>query len=116
MLFVVANVSYQAGLQFYDAMLPEVSTPRNRGKIGGIGVAVGYLGSFLGIMLGRWILTGVDDLPTALQSDLYVQVFTMSAALFLVFALPCFFLVKERRRPDRHFDARAVRRAVDQVV
>ena len=37
-LFVVANVLYQAGLQFYDALLPEVSTEANRGRISGIGV------------------------------------------------------------------------------
>ena len=36
--FVIANVAYQAGLQFYDAMLPEVSHEGNRGKISGIGV------------------------------------------------------------------------------
>jgi MFS-type transporter involved in bile tolerance (Atg22 family) len=39
-LFVVANVGYQAGLQFYDALLPEVSTEENRGWIGGIGTGV----------------------------------------------------------------------------
>src|SRR3954464_9851799 len=42
--FIVANVAYQAGLQFYDAMLPEVSHEENRGTISGIGVGVGYLG------------------------------------------------------------------------
>src|SRR4029079_15741482 len=45
--FVIANVAYQAGLQFYDAMLPEVSHEGNRGKISGIGVGVGYLGSYI---------------------------------------------------------------------
>jgi MFS-type transporter involved in bile tolerance (Atg22 family) len=30
--FVIANVAYQAGLQFYDAMLPEVSHEANRGR------------------------------------------------------------------------------------
>ena len=29
---------HQAGLQFYDALLTEVSTEGNRGRIGGIGV------------------------------------------------------------------------------
>ena len=42
--FIIANIAYQAGLQFYDAMLPEVSHEGNRGKISGIGVGVGYLG------------------------------------------------------------------------
>src|SRR5712692_4240938 len=31
-LFVVANAAYQAGLQFYDALLPEVTTEENRGR------------------------------------------------------------------------------------
>jgi hypothetical protein len=54
--FCVANVAYQAGLQFYDAMLPEVSTEENRGRIGGIGVAIGYLGSYIAVGLGIWLL------------------------------------------------------------
>jgi UMF1 family MFS transporter len=36
--FVFANAAYQAGLQFYDALLPEVTTEENRGRISGIGV------------------------------------------------------------------------------
>ncbi|MBR9990160.1 MAG: MFS transporter, partial [Gemmatimonadetes bacterium] len=51
-LFIVANIAYQAGLQFYDALLPEVSTEDNRGRIGGIGVGIGYLGSYLAIAIG----------------------------------------------------------------
>ncbi|MCF7669732.1 MAG: MFS transporter, partial [Verrucomicrobia bacterium] len=33
-LFGVANIAYQAGIQFYHALLPDVSTETNRGKIG----------------------------------------------------------------------------------
>ena len=47
--FVIANIAYQAGTQFYDAMLPEVSTEENRGRISGIGVGIGYLGSYLAV-------------------------------------------------------------------
>src|SRR6476659_4506469 len=50
--FAIANIAYQAGLQFYDALLPEVSTEENRGWIGGIGVGVGYLGSYLAVGIG----------------------------------------------------------------
>jgi UMF1 family MFS transporter len=53
-LFVVANAAYQAGLQFYDALLPEVTTEENRGRIGGIGVGVGYLGSYLAVGIGMY--------------------------------------------------------------
>lgn len=85
--FVIANISYQAGLQFYDALLPEVSTEENRGRIGGIGIGVGYLGSFMAVGLGFVV---VDNLP--LQ-------FTLIALLFLAFAIPCFLFVRERGNP-----------------
>lgn len=90
LFFVIANVAYQAGLQFYDAMLPEVSHEGNRGKISGIGVGVGYLGSYIAIGLGMDFAFGSDDKPF---------LFTMIAMFFLLFALPCFIFVKERGNP-----------------
>lgn len=89
LLFVVANAAYQAGLQFYDAMLPEVSTEANRGRISGIGIGVGYLGSFIAVGLG--IYYGTDDLP---------RLFGLMAACFLAFAIPCFLFVRERGNPN----------------
>src|SRR5882762_3979218 len=53
--FVIANIGYQAGTQFYDAMLPEVSTEENRGRIGGIGVGIGYIGSYIAVGIGSWV-------------------------------------------------------------
>ena len=87
-LFVLANVSYQAGLQFYDAMLPEVSNEHNRGKIGGIGVGIGYLGSYIAVGLG--LILGADDKPL---------LFLIVAVLFLLFSIPCFLFVRERGNP-----------------
>jgi UMF1 family MFS transporter len=89
--FVIANVAYQAGLQFYDAMLPEVSHEGNRGKISGIGVGVGYLGSYIAVGLGMDAVFGSSDKPF---------LFTMIAVFFLIFALPCFLFVKERGNPN----------------
>jgi UMF1 family MFS transporter len=89
--FVIANVAYQAGLQFYDAMLPEVSHEGNRGKISGIGVGVGYLGSYIAVGLGMDAVFGSSNKPL---------LFTMIAAFFLLFALPCFIFVKERGNPN----------------
>ena len=88
-LFVIGNAAYQAGLQFYDALLPEVSTDENRGRIGGIGVGVGYLGSYLAIGIG--LLFGTKDYPL---------LFTIIAVAFLILALPCFIWVHERGNPN----------------
>jgi UMF1 family MFS transporter len=91
-LFVFANIAYQAGLQFYDAMLPEVSTEKNRGKIGGLGVGIGYLGSYFAVAMGLILskVYGIDDKPLF---------FVFIAILFLLFALPCFVFVRERGNP-----------------
>lgn len=91
--FVLANAGFQAGLIFYDALLADVSTPANRGRIGSIGVGVGYLGSLAGLGLGALILTGHEERDS--------WVFLVTAAAFLVLALPSFFFVREPERP-RH--------------
>jgi len=89
LLFILTNAAYQAGLQFYDALLPEVTTEENRGRIGGIGIGVGYLGSYLAVGLG--LIFGTADLP---------RLFMLIAAGFFLFALPCFFFVVERGNPS----------------
>jgi MFS transporter, UMF1 family len=104
-LFVVANCFYQAGLIFYDALLPTVSTEANRGRIGGIGVGVGYLGSLIGIGMGLAVTTilGEEEKPT---------IFRLTALLFLIFAIPCFLWVKERPRVGTiRFGRESARRA-----
>jgi len=96
--FMAANIAYQAGLQFYDALLPDVSTEENRGRIGGIGVGVGYFGSFVALGLGR--LLGQDD---------KALLFGAIAIAFTAFAVPCFLFVRERGNPNpRPINARMV--------
>ena len=51
LLFTVANYAYQGALVFYNALLPQLTTPKNIGKISGYGVAAGYLGAIFGLLL-----------------------------------------------------------------
>lgn len=87
--FIFANAAYQAGLQFYDALLPEVTTEENRGRISGMGVGIGYLGSYFAIGIG--LVLGKDD---------KALLFACIAIAFLVLAIPCFLFVKERGNPN----------------
>lgn len=89
-IFVGANVLYQTGLLLYDTLLPSVSTPANRGRVGSLGVGLGYGGSLLGIGLGAAVL--------AVRPDGDVWVFRATAAAFLLLAIPCFLFVRERPR------------------
>src|SRR5262245_23183600 len=107
-LFVVANYFFQAGLIFYDALLPSVSTDADRGRVGGLGVGLGYLGSFVGVGMGLAIL---ESDPTAKS-----LIFRLTGLLFLLFALPCFLWVREAARPSvGAFGLEAVRRAIGEL-
>jgi UMF1 family MFS transporter len=87
-LFIVANFAYQAALIYYDATLNTVSYPETRGKLSGIGTAIGYCGTvFVGLLI--FFL----DIPVADR-------FRVVAILFLVFAIPIFLVVREPKRED----------------
>ncbi len=87
-LFIVANFAYQAALIYYDATLKTVSYPATRGKLSGIGTAIGYCGTvFVGLLI--FFL----DVPVADR-------FRLTAILFLVFAIPIF-LVRPRAADGR---------------
>ena len=84
-LFVVANITYQSANVFYDSLLPTVSHEDNRGRVSGLGVALGYVGSIAGILM-----IGPFESHSGREAT-----FLPTAVLFLLFALPCFLMVKE---------------------
>lgn len=49
--FVVANYAHQVALPFYNAMMPELVPARQRGRLSGLGTAMGYVGSIVGVLL-----------------------------------------------------------------
>jgi len=94
LLFTLANFAYQAALIYYDATLPVVSKPSSRGRVSGIGVAVGYLGT---IAIALLILV-TDSGSSGLT-------FIMAAALFALFSVPIFLVVKEPAGTSYRFRA-----------
>ena len=87
--FIFANAAFQAGVLFYDALLPEVSTPQNRGRIGGMGVGFGYVGSFIAI-----------GITMVFEGRSAAFIFSLLGGLFLVTSWPCFIWVKERPKTN----------------
>jgi MFS transporter, UMF1 family len=86
-LFTIANFAYQSALIYYDATLRTVSFPETRGTLSGFGVAIGYGGTiFIGLLI--FLL----DLPIE-------SVFFVAAALYGLFAIPLFLVVREAKPP-----------------
>ncbi|MBM3942899.1 MAG: MFS transporter [SAR202 cluster bacterium] len=83
--FAVANFAYQSGNVYYDSLLSTVSHEGNRGRISGFGASLGYFGNIAGIGM---VAVFVDQWGRG-------AAFLPTAALFLLFALPCFLLVRE---------------------
>lgn len=84
-LFSIANFSYQAALIYYDATLRTVSYPESRGRLSGIGTAIGYCGT---VVVGLTIF--LLDVPV-------VDRFRLAALFFAVFSIPIFLFVREPR-------------------
>lgn len=110
-LFILANGGYQAGVQFYDSLLPEVTTEENRGRISGLGIGLGYIGSYIAIGLG--VMLGASD-----SNFPFTKYFTIVAILFFGLALPCFIFVRERGnpRPRPIFTPAAIRESIVQTI
>src|SRR6476619_640431 len=66
--FVVANYAYQAAQPFYNAMLPDLVPPEERGRLSGIGTAVGYVGTIVGLLLVAPVFNGSLPLLGALPA------------------------------------------------
>lgn len=98
--FFVANITYNLGLLFYNALLPSVASDERAGLVSGIGTGVGYFGT---------ILVLVTLLPLAIPQG---QRFVAAAAMFLLFALPCMLFVRDRRQPSADATGVAVHDAV----
>lgn len=78
--FALANYAFQGSLVFYNALLPRVSTPATIGWISGFGVALGYCGSIVGLLLVKPFVDAGGRSAA----------FLPTAALFALFAVPLF--------------------------
>lgn len=89
-IFVVANVGFESAVVFYNAYLPEIAPPRRQGRVSGLGFGLGYFGSAIGLGVALvFVMRGQMD-----------AVWLLTAAFFLVFALPAFANLPPDRRGD----------------
>lgn len=101
--FVIANYAYQGAQPFYNAMMSELAPFEKRGKLSGMGAALGYVGSITGVLLTFPFFTGrvplLGDVSPQLLGALQkvipftspggrVSTFVPTALLFLLFSIP----------------------------
>jgi UMF1 family MFS transporter len=101
LLFLFANLLYQAGLVIYDALLPAIAAPERLGRVGGVAVGIGYLGALVGIGIGNVVFLSGGD---------YAMIFRFTALAVLILAIPCFIWVREPVRSVERLAPLAVAR------
>ncbi len=108
--FTLANYAYQGAQPFYNAMMPELTPVDHRGRLSGMGAALGYVGSITGVILTFPFFTGqmpiIGAVPEKVVSALRsvvpftthggrVSTFVPTALLFLLFSIPLFLFCRD---------------------
>jgi UMF1 family MFS transporter len=108
--FTIANYAYQGAQPFYNAMMPELVPVDHRGRLSGMGAALGYVGSIIGVLLTFPFFTGempilgtipdrvIGFLRSAIPFTTHggrVSTFVPTAFLFLLFSLPLFLFCRD---------------------
>jgi MFS transporter, UMF1 family len=83
--FIIAKFFFHSSLVFYDAMISDLGTKQDIPLISGFGVAVGYIGTLVGLTV--YLFVGDDG---------FHESFIPTAILFLLFSFPLFFFVKDK--------------------
>lgn len=114
--FAIANFAYQAAQPFYNAMMPELAPVEEHGRLSGLGVGMGYVGSIVGVALVLPFFAGgipkVVHFSDGVMSVLHtimpftssggrVATFVPTGVLFLLFSLPLFLVCRDHNPASR---------------
>lgn len=86
-IFVIAKVGFNSSLVFYDAMLPEVTTPERMDDVSTQGYAWGYIGSVIPFVLCLVLVLAGGSFGLD-QGTAMVLAFLLTAVWWAVFTLP----------------------------
>lgn len=103
-LYIPANIAYQLGENFLASFLPEISTPKNIGRISAIGWAMGYVGALLlAIALLISLAVGIES-----KED-WRPLFCFAGIWFLGGMLAPMLILRESPPTGTHADAKSAR-------
>jgi len=95
-LFLVANLSFGAGIVFYNSFLPEISSPDQRDTVSSQGWALGYLGGGLLLVFNLYLLTQAETL--GISTGHAVRISMASAGLWwALFTIVPMITLRQRR-------------------
>ena len=94
LFFILAEIGYRAAQVFYNALLTEVATPEDMGRVSGIGWAIGSAGGVVCLLI-------ILPLIMFVGGTLIVRLsLVITSAFFALFTIPLFRWLRERAEPQ----------------
>lgn len=100
-LFVLADIGFELGMLFYNALLPTIAPPDRLGRVSGFGWALGYAGGLVVLVLALVGLVQPQQPWFGIPREAgfnYRATCLLAAVWLAVFALPLFLSLREERR------------------
>jgi MFS transporter, UMF1 family len=102
-LIALANFAFESSQIYYNAYLPEIAPPERLGTVSGLGFAIGYLGSIVGLLIAL-------PLVNAKQFNL---IWILVAGFFAVFSIPAFLAMpRDQAQPEKRVNFAGIFRDV----
>jgi UMF1 family MFS transporter len=105
--YILSNVAYQFSLIFYDAMIPFIAKKEDIGKVSGFGIAWGYLGTIISLivllpLMFMWgdVISDPNQGTVSYGYTGYWITFVLPMLLFLILGIP-FIFVREKQRTKK---------------
>ncbi len=93
-IFIIGNTFFGLATFMNDSLLHQVSTKKTSGRISGLGYGLGYIGGLIAMFLLRPLYVGGYEGSLEL---LYRFTFPLAALYFLIFSIPSFIYIKDRK-------------------
>jgi len=93
LFIVLGNIGFQSALVFYNAFLPALAPPGERGRLSGQGFALGYLGALAALGIA---LPYARSRSAAGDTGLLKPAFLLGAVFYALFATPLFLWLRDR--------------------
>lgn len=110
LFFILAEIGYRGGQVFYNALLTDIATPAEMGRVSGNGWAIGSVGGIICLLFILPVIILTDSNSLVIRGS-----FPFTAVFFILATLPLFMRLKESGKgrslpPDENYLGLAFKR------
>jgi UMF1 family MFS transporter len=116
-LFVLADIGFELGMLFYNALLPTIAPPDQLGRVSGYGWALGYAGGLVALVIALvgFVQTERPWFGISREAGFNIRAICLLVAVWLaIFSLPLFLTLRDSPRQPVSHPPSAVRGLVAQ--